>query len=308
MFCVENRERLDTTYRNHRIIRRNIESVKPAQLQLDSPKHLRLRDEIRKKKEKKQNQRKDKKITELNGLHGTGKKTQVNFRENCTEISSKFLKIFQQNFCITWSLISCKWFGLKNKKWKRNHKFLDNFSSDIMTQKELIEKHLSLMLGSPVGYVADQHWIRHDRGKHRRRDRKRKQEPYLLQIDPGFKPITKAKNRAIRKARFKVTYTYSGKTHLLSLSFPNAKNDRSLADLREEVWGTHAPPPPPLGHPNSFNFMQFWENLAKSRPLEGSRPHLGEILDPSLQIFIGPSTVSESEFFLFVCHQQILTL
>ena len=74
-----------------------------------------------------------------------------------------------------------------------------------MTQKQLIEKHLLLMLESPVGYVADQHRVRHDRGKHRRRNRKRKKNVKdLLQIDPGFSPITKSKNRAIRKARFKV--------------------------------------------------------------------------------------------------------
>ena len=40
-----------------------------------------------------------------------------------------------------------------------------------------------------------------------------------------------------------------------------------------------------LGGPNSFNFMQFLEKFGKIvcwRPLEGWRPHLGEILDPPL--------------------------
>ena len=77
MFSVENRERLDTIYRNHRIIRRNIDSVKPAQLQLDSPIHLQMSDEIQRKNEKKQNKRKDKNITGINGLNGTGNKMQA---------------------------------------------------------------------------------------------------------------------------------------------------------------------------------------------------------------------------------------
>ena len=77
MFSVENRERLDTIYRNHRIIRRNIDSVKPAQLQLDSPIHLQMSDGIQRKKEKKQNKRKDNKITGINGLNGTGNKMQA---------------------------------------------------------------------------------------------------------------------------------------------------------------------------------------------------------------------------------------
>ena len=40
-----------------------------------------------------------------------------------------------------------------------------------------------------------------------------------------------------------------------------------------------------LRRPNSFNFMQFlreFGNFVCSGPLEGSRPHLGEILDPTL--------------------------
>ena len=45
---------------------------------------------------------------------------------------------------------------------------------------------------------------------------------------------------------------------------------------------------PPPRRPNSFNFMQFLGEFGKivcSRPpLEGSRPPLGEILDPSLLI------------------------
>ena len=44
------------------------------------------------------------------------------------------------------------------------------------------------------------------------------------------------------------------------------------------------------GHPNCFNFMQFLGEFGKivcSRPyLEGSRPHLREILDPSLPTLI----------------------
>ena len=83
-FCVsiENRERLDTTYRNHRIIRRNIDSVKPAQLQLDSPEHLRLKDEIQKKREKKQNKRQGRNIKEINGLDGTGNKMRAPYQNN----------------------------------------------------------------------------------------------------------------------------------------------------------------------------------------------------------------------------------
>ena len=55
----------------------------------------------------------------------------------------------------------------------------------------------------------------------------------------------------------------------------------SVADLIG-ARGTHAPP----GGPNSFNFMQFWENLANSYvgapPKEGWCPHLGKIVDPPL--------------------------
>ena len=77
MFSVENRERLNTVDRNHRIIRRNIDSVKPAQLQLDSPKHLRLKDEIQKKKQKKKTLRNDKKIAGIHGFNGTGNKMKI---------------------------------------------------------------------------------------------------------------------------------------------------------------------------------------------------------------------------------------
>ena len=51
----------------------------------------------------------------------------------------------------------------------------------------------------------------------------------------------------------------------------------TLADLR----GREGRPP----GPNSFNFMQFLGKFGKIicwRPLEGWRPHLGEILDPPL--------------------------
>ena len=51
---------------------------------------------------------------------------------------------------------------------------------------------------------------------------------------------------------------------------------RPVVDLRG-ARGTRAPPP---GGPNSFNFMQFRENMAKSyvgAPLGSWRPLLGEI-------------------------------
>ena len=53
-------------------------------------------------------------------------------------------------------------------------------------------------------------------------------------------------------------------------------------------WGRegHTPPPPPPGRPNSFNFMQFLENLAKmcvhALSPGGFTPVPGEILDPPL--------------------------
>ena len=52
-------------------------------------------------------------------------------------------------------------------------------------------------------------------------------------------------------------------------------------DLHSKI--LDAPPSP--GGPNSFNFMQFWGKFGEIicwRPVEGWRPHLGEILDPPL--------------------------
>ena len=60
---------------------------------------------------------------------------------------------------------------------------------------------------------------------------------------------------------------------------------KAVADLRGGVRDARPPP----RRPNSFNFMQFLGEFGKivcSRPpppLEGSRPPLGEILDPSLK-------------------------
>ena len=105
-----------------------------------------------------------------------------------------------------------------------------------MAQKQFSEKYLSMMLESPAGYVADQRRIRHDRNKHRRRDRKRKKKSDdLLQIDPGFSSIMKSKNTAIRKARFKVTC--SGKTHLRSLSFTTVSRLNRLLKMTDFVTG-----------------------------------------------------------------------
>ena len=71
---VENRERLNTAYRDHNIIRRNIDNVHPAQLQLDSPKHLKLRDQIlQNKKGKKSRSQNNKHIAGVGGLNVTGK-------------------------------------------------------------------------------------------------------------------------------------------------------------------------------------------------------------------------------------------
>ena len=58
----------------------------------------------------------------------------------------------------------------------------------------------------------------------------------------------------------------------------------ALADLRRGA--RDAPPPLPLGVQILSISCRFLENLAKSYvdapPLEGWRPHLGEILDPPL--------------------------
>ena len=55
----------------------------------------------------------------------------------------------------------------------------------------------------------------------------------------------------------------------------------ALADLHIKIW-THDPPPP---ESKFFQFhaifSKFWQNCVFT-PLEGSRPHLGEILDPPL--------------------------
>ena len=63
-----------------------------------------------------------------------------------------------------------------------------------------------------------------------------------------------------------------------------------LADLHSKILDAHTPAPPPLPRrPNSFNFMQLLAEFGKivcSCPLEGSRPHLGEILDPPLYSLI----------------------
>ena len=51
--------------------------------------------------------------------------------------------------------------------------------------------------------------------------------------------------------------------------------------------GRTPPPPPPPGRPKFFQFHavfgRIWQNHA---PLEDSRPHLGEILDPPLQCIL----------------------
>ena len=44
---------------------------------------------------------------------------------------------------------------------------------------------------------------------------------------------------------------------------------------------------PPPGRPNSFDFMQFSGKFGVfTPPLEGSRPPLGKILDPPLDMFV----------------------
>ena len=62
-------------------------------------------------------------------------------------------------------------------------------------------------------------------------------------------------------------------------SFQNSgikhKNTSPLADLRGGREGRT--PPPKVGHPNSFNFMQFLGEFGKIAPLlEGSRPTWGK--------------------------------
>ena len=53
-----------------------------------------------------------------------------------------------------------------------------------------------------------------------------------------------------------------------------------MADLHSEILDA---PPPLLGGPNSFNFMQLLGKFGKMlTPSRVSTPHLGEILDPPL--------------------------
>ena len=57
--------------------------------------------------------------------------------------------------------------------------------------------------------------------------------------------------------------------------------DFTMADLHSNILDRH--PPPPGSY--SLNFTQFLGNFDKTNvgaPLEGWRPHLGEILNPSL--------------------------
>ena len=101
---------------------------------------------------------------------------------------------------------------INNKLTRLHFNFCLDIPADVLTQQKKIKIQLSKMLDASPDAVSDQpHPIRHDRGSHRRRGRRKKwkQDDYL-QIDPGFKPIMKAKNRAIKKARFKVR-----KEHLL---------------------------------------------------------------------------------------------
>ena len=63
-----------------------------------------------------------------------------------------------------------------------------------------------------------------------------------------------------------------------------SSGSRTVADLHSKILDVD-----PHRGPNSFNFMQFLGKVGKiicwSSPLEGWRPHLGDILDPPLQDF-----------------------
>ena len=84
---------------------------------------------------------------------------------------------------------------------------------------------------------------------------------------------------------------------------------KSVADLRGGVRDAR----PPLCVQILSISCSFWENLAKLRvhapPLEGSRPPLGEILDPSLQMVKTPfllknRSISETSLSVLVIFQH----